>query len=92
MQSRAGARSHCAMNKRSSWYDPSTENLRPLAALEQVWRLCNNSEEVMPCARTRQGYAALQTIKEAINDYAELEMGHRECFWGRPPSAGCKHT
>jgi len=46
----------------------------------------------MPCARTPQGEAALQAIKEAINDYGELEMGHREYFWGRPHSAGCKHT
>jgi len=45
-----------------------------------------------PCARTPQGDAALQAIKEAINDYGELEMGHREYFWGRPHSAGCKHT
>jgi hypothetical protein len=80
------------MNKRSPWYDPNTDKSRLLAALEQVWRLCNNSEEVMLCARTPQGYAALEAIKEAINDYAEVEMGHREYFWGRPSSAGCKHT
>ena len=92
MQSSAGARSHSAVNKRSPWYDPNTEKSRLLAALEQVWHLSNNSEEVMPCARTPQGYAALQAIKEAINDYAELEMGHREYFWGRPHSAGCKQT
>lgn len=46
----------------------------------------------MLCARTPQGYAALQTIKEAIDDYDELEMGRREYFWGRPPSAGCKRA
>jgi hypothetical protein len=80
------------MTKRPSWYDPNTEKSRLLAALEQVWRLCSNAEEVMPCARTQQGYAALQAIKEAINDYVELEMGHRKYFWGRPRSAGCKHT
>jgi hypothetical protein len=80
------------MNKRSSRYDPNTEKSRLLAALEQVWRLRNNSEEVVPCARTPRGSAALQAIKEAINDYAELEMGHREYFRGRSHSAGCKHT
>jgi hypothetical protein len=80
------------VNKRSPWYDPSTKKLRLLAALEQVWPLSNNAEEVVPCARTPQGYAALQKIKEAIDDYAELEMGHREYFGGRPHSAGCKHT
>ena len=68
------------MNKRSPWYDPNTEKSRLLAALEQVWHLCNNSEEVMPCARTPLSYAALQAIKETINDYAELEMRHREYF------------
>jgi hypothetical protein len=80
------------MTKRPPWYDPTTEKSRLLAALEQVWRLCNNAEEVMPYARTPQGYAALEVIKEAIDDYAEVEMGHREYFWGRPHSAGCKHT
>jgi hypothetical protein len=45
----------------------------------------------MPCARMPQGYAALQAIKEAINDYAELEIGHREYFWGRLHSAGSTH-
>ena len=29
---------------------------------------------------------------KTIDDYAELEMGHREYFWGRPHSAGCKHA
>jgi hypothetical protein len=80
------------VNKRYPCYDANTEKSRLLAALEQVWRFCSNSEEVVPCARTPQGYAALQGIKEAINDYAELEMVHREYFWGQPHSAGCKHT
>ena len=80
LQSRAGARSHSAVKKPSPWYDPNTERSRLLTALEQVWRLCSSSEEVMPCARTPQGYAAVQAINEAINDCAELEMGHREYF------------
>jgi len=34
----------------------------------------------------------LEAIKEAIDNYAEGEMGNRQYFWGRPHSAGCKHT
>jgi hypothetical protein len=34
----------------------------------------------------------MEAIKQAIDDWAECEMGHREYFWGRPPSVGCKHT
>jgi hypothetical protein len=80
------------MNKRSPWYDPNAEKSRLLAALDQTRRLCCNSEEVMPLARKRDSYALLQKIKEAIDDYAECEMGHREFFWGRPHSAGFKYT
>jgi hypothetical protein len=75
------------MIKRCPWYDPNTETSRLLAALEQTRRLCCNSEE-----RRRDSYALLQKIKEAIDDYAECEMEHREYFWGRPHSAGCKLT
>ena len=50
------------------------------------------SEEIMPCVKQPGSYALLQAIKEAIDDYAEREMGHREYFWGRPHSAGRKHT
>jgi len=30
----------------------------------------------------------IEAIKEAIDNYAECEMGHRGYFWGRPHSAG----
>jgi hypothetical protein len=80
------------MNKRSSWYDPNTETSRLLASLEQTRRLCCNSAETLACARHRGSCALLEAIKEAIDNYAECEMGHREYFWGRPHSAGCKHT
>jgi len=80
------------MNKRAPWYDPNTEKSRLLAALERTWSLCNNSEELHQCARKERSFLLLQAIKQAINDYAECEMGHREYFWGRPHSARCKHT
>ncbi len=50
------------------------------------------AEEVMPVVKQPRSYVLLQAIKEAIDDYAECEMGHRGYFWGRPHSAGCKHT
>jgi hypothetical protein len=80
------------MNKRSPWYDPNTEKSRLLAALEQTRHLCCNSAELLACARRQGRFQLLEQIKEAIDDYAEHEMGHREYFWGRPHSAGCKHT
>jgi hypothetical protein len=80
------------MNKRSPWYDPNTEESRLLAALEQTRHLCCNSEELMACARRKGSYVLLEAIKEAIDDYAEYEMGNRGYFWGRPHRAGCKHT
>ena len=80
------------MNKRSPGYDPNTEESRLLAALDETRRLYCNSAELLACARRQSSYALLQAIKEAIDDYAECEMGHREYFWGRLHSAGCKHT
>ena len=80
------------MNKRSPWYDPSTETSRLLAALDQTRRLACTSAEILPCTRQPGSYALLEAIKEAIDDYAECEMGHREYFLSRPHSAGCKHT
>jgi hypothetical protein len=47
---------------------------------------------LLACARKQGSFVLLQAIKEAIDNYAECEMGHREYFWGRPHSAGCKHT
>jgi hypothetical protein len=80
------------MNKRSPWYDPTTETSRLLAALDETRHFCCNSAELLACAKKQGCYALLQAIKEAIDDYAEREMGHREYFWGRPHSAGRKHT
>jgi hypothetical protein len=80
------------MNTHSPWYDPNTEKSRLLAALEQTRRFCCMSEEIMPCVKQPGSYALLQAIKEAIDDYAECEMGHREFFLDKPHSAGCKHT
>ena len=40
--------------------------------------------------RKERSYLLLEAIKQAIGDYAECEMGHREYFWGRPLSAGCR--
>jgi hypothetical protein len=81
-----------AMNNRSPWYDPNTEKSRLLAALDQAQRFCCNSEELITCARRQGSYALLRAIKEAIDEYAECEMGHRDYLWGRPHSAECKQT
>ena len=77
--SRAGRRCHSAMNTHSPWYDPNIEKSR-LLAVEQTRRFCCMSEEIMPCVKQPGSYALLQVIKpqaikEAIDDYAEREMG-----------------
>jgi hypothetical protein len=74
------------MNKRFPWYDPNVEKSRLLAALDQVRRLRNNAEEVMPCARWQYSLQFIEAIQNAIGDYAECEMQQREYFWGRPHS------
>jgi hypothetical protein len=66
------------MNARAPWYDPNIEKSRLLAALDQTRRYRCNSEELLACARKQRSYLLLQAIKEAIDDYAECEMGHRE--------------
>src|SRR5580704_8984063 len=83
------SRCHGAMNKRSPWYDPNTEKSRLLAALEQTRHFCCMAAETLPYTRARGSYAAMEAIKQAIDDWAECEMGHRGYFWGRPQSAGC---
>jgi hypothetical protein len=80
------------MNKRSPWYDPTVVKSPLLAALDRTRYLICNSEELLACARKQRIYALLEAIKEVIDEYAECEMEHREYFWGRPHSAGCKHT
>ena len=92
IESHTAERPHGAVNKRSSRYDPSTEKSRLLAALEQTRRFCCMAEETLPYTRAPGGYAAMEAIKQSIDDWAECEMGHRGYFWGRPPSAGCKDS
>jgi hypothetical protein len=76
------------MPKRLPWYDPDTEKSRLLAALDQTRRLCTRADEVMPCAKQPGSLLLIDAIKSAIDDYAELETGHRDYFWGRPHKAG----
>ena len=54
---------------------------RLLAALEEAWRLSDQAAETLRVTRRPGSYARLRAIKEAINDYAECEMEHREYFW-----------
>ena len=72
-----------ATSSAAPWYDPNTEKSRLLAALDQTRRLCCNSGELLACARVSVAvFTLLEAIKDAIDDYAEYEMGHREYFLG----------
>jgi hypothetical protein len=72
------------------WYDPQTEESRLLAALDQTRHLCCSAQETVPHTTKPGSFMALQAIKDAIDNYAERQMEHREYFWGRPHSAGCR--
>ena len=78
------------MRKYEPWYDPETEKSRLLAALSETRRLCCSAEQTLPHVLRPGSFMLLQAIKDAIDNYAECEMGHREYFWSRPHSAGCR--
>lgn len=78
------------MPKYEPWYNPETEKSRLLAALSEARRLCCSAEHIVPHTTMPGSFMALQEIKDAIDNYAECQMGDREYFWSRPHSAGCK--
>jgi hypothetical protein len=65
------------MPKRPSWYDPETETSPLLTAMAELRLECCRAAHVMPHA-----------IKEAIDRWAECEMGARDFFYGRGHSIG----
>jgi hypothetical protein len=78
--------------KYEPWHDPDTEKSRPLAALSETQRLCCSAEQKLPHTTMPGSHMALQAIRKAIDDYAACQIGHREYFWGRPHSAGCRRA
>lgn len=71
------------MNKRPSWYDPESETNPFLTALAEARRACNQAEFVMPYAKVPGSLLLIDSIKSAIDDWAECEMGARDYFYGR---------
>jgi hypothetical protein len=80
------------MPKYAPWYDPTTEKSRFLEALSRTRHLSTRAEETVPYSRQHGSVMLIAAIRSAIDDYAEHEMGHREYFWDKPHSAGCKHS
>jgi hypothetical protein len=76
------------MPRYAPWYDPETEKSRLLAALSETRRLCCSAEQTVPLTLRPGSFMLIQAIREAIDNYAECEMGHRQYFWGRPQSIG----
>jgi hypothetical protein len=76
------------VRKYTPWYDAETEKSRLLAALSETRRLCCSAEQTVPHMQRPGSFMLLQAIKEAIDNYAECETGHREYFWRKPHSAG----
>jgi hypothetical protein len=50
--------------------------------------MCTRAEVTLPNMTVPGSHAMIQGVMHAIDDFAELETGHRGYFWGRPPRAG----
>ena len=74
------------------WFDPATATTPFLTALAEVRHLSTRANYTMPVAKERGSVALIEAIRNAIDDYAECEFGHRQFFWEKPHSAGCKHS
>jgi hypothetical protein len=70
------------------WYDPAVDTSPFMAKLDEVRRMCTRAEVTLPNMTVPGSHAMIQGVMHAIDDFAELETGHRGYFWGRPPRAG----
>jgi hypothetical protein len=80
------------MLKRPSWYDPEFHTSPFLTALAEMRRICCQAEFTVPYTRSPGGFASVEALKDAIDAWAEHEMGARDFFYGRGHGIGCKHT
>jgi hypothetical protein len=76
------------MPKYSPYYDPDTDKSPFLDSLWRVRHLCTRAEATLPHMKAPGSFAKIETIRNAIDDYAECETGHREFFWNKPHKAG----
>jgi hypothetical protein len=63
-----------------------------LTAMAEMRHVCCQAEASVPYTRSPGGFASVEAIKDAIDDWAEHVMGARDFFYGRGHSIGCKHT
>lgn len=68
------------MSKRPSWYDPDAETSPFLSAMAELRRICTRAEYVMPHTKQSGSVILVDAIKDAIDDWAERETGHRDFF------------
>jgi hypothetical protein len=73
-----------ALTRKFVWYDPSLNTSELMAELYKVRRMCTRQIG----GHNGESFDRVQAIKNAIDDYAELETGNREYFWDRPVSIG----
>jgi hypothetical protein len=70
------------------FYDPALDASPFMATLDTLRRMCTRAEVTRPNTTVPGSHAMIQCIMRAIDDFAELETGHRDYFWGRRPRAG----
>jgi hypothetical protein len=63
-----------------------------MAKLAEVRRMCTRAELALPVMTVPGSDVMIHGIMSAIDDFAERETGHREYFWGRPHSGGCRSS
>jgi hypothetical protein len=62
------------------------------SALAKMRRVCRQAEWTVPYTKRPGSFEAVETIKAAIDNWAECELGARDFFYGRPHSTGCKQA
>ena len=68
------------------WNDPRNSEL--MDAMAQLRHVATRSEFLKLHAHQPGSLQAIEAIKSAIDFWAERETGHKEYFWGKPPSVG----
>jgi hypothetical protein len=76
------------MPRYALYYDPETDKSPFLDALWRVRHLCTRASATVPYICAPGSHAKVEAIRNAIDNYAECEMGSREFFWDKPHKAG----
>ena len=77
------------MPKPPPWYyDPKTQPAPLLAAMAELRLCCTRASMTVPFIKERGSSARIEAIMQAIDDFAECEMGARQFFWAKAHGRG----